>query len=221
MKILIVAAHPDDEILGAGGTIAKHVKSGDEVDILLLSKGVMARYNQKNKHSSKMIDEVNTQAKRIGAMLNTGVVFRDFPDNKFDSVPLLDIIKSIEEIIAKYKPEIIYTHWEHDLNIDHKITFQAVMTATRPIGSSVKKILSFEVPSSSEWNFTKSFRPNYYINIEDTINYKIKAMKMYEGEIRKYPHPRSEEGIRILAKRRGMETDLKYAEAFRIIREIA
>ncbi|HIP93050.1 MAG TPA: PIG-L family deacetylase, partial [Desulfurobacteriaceae bacterium] len=143
----------------------------------------------------------------------------DLPDNRFDSVDFLDIFKIIEEIKNKLKPEIIFIHSKSDLNIDHRITHKAVITAARPVkGETVKSIYAFEVLSSTEWNYPLSFSPNVYFNIENTLDLKLKAMSEYKNELREYPHPRSLEGIKIKAKQRGMEAGFSYAEAFELIR---
>ena len=145
----------------------------------------------------------------------------DFPDNRFDSVDLLDIVKVIEKIKNKIKPEIIFTHFENDLNIDHRITYQAVLTATRPMSDcSVKEIYSFEILSSTEWNYPLSFNPDVYFDISDTLKDKIKAMSYYESELKNFPHPRSLKGIELNAKYWGMRVGLDAAEAFKSIRII-
>jgi LmbE family N-acetylglucosaminyl deacetylase len=224
MKVLVVAAHPGDEVLGCGGTIAREIEKGYEVYLLLLSQGVASRFPNENKlnlEKNKLMNESKNALKILG-IKESNIFFGDFPDNKFDSVPLLDIVKFIESLIEKIKPDIIYTHYKNDLNIDHRKTFEAVITAARPIENySVKRILSFEVLSSTEWAFnSKKFAPNIYVNIEDTINKKIKALKRYKSEIREYPHPRSIDGIKILAKKRGLEVGMRYAEGFILVREV-
>ena len=223
-KILVVAAHPDDEVLGCGGTLYKFSKLGYKINILFLSNGVSAR-NIVNKKMQKNISLRRKSAQNAGKILGINKIdFFDLPDNKFDSVPLLRIIKLIEQSIKEHDPSIIFTHYDNDLNIDHKITSQATITATRPyLNSSLKKLLLFEVLSSSEWNFgtsSKSFSPNYFVNIEKEIKIKQKAMKCYNQELRKWPHPRSLEGIKNLAKIRGSISGLKFAESFISIREI-
>jgi len=149
------------------------------------------------------------------------VFFFDFPDNRFDSVPLLDIIKTIEKVKLQIKPRIIFTHSETDLNIDHQITYRAVITATRPVpGETVKEIYSFEILSSTEWRYPIRFSPDVFYDISDTIEIKIKAMSRYRGELRKFPHPRSIEGIKVNSRSWGMKAGLKYAEVFKSIRVI-
>jgi len=217
-KILIVAAHPDDEVIGAGGTILKHAKAGDEISILLLGDGVTSR-GVNEADIKKRADQARQVAKALGIKK---VFLETLPDNKFDAVPLLEIVKKVEKVINVVRPSLIYTHFGDDLNIDHRLTFQAVMTACRPQPEFfVKKILSFEVLSSTEWQEkkkNKSFCPNEYNNIEKFIDRKIKAIEIYNDELRQYPHPRSKEGIKILAQYRGMEVGYKFAEAFQIVR---
>lgn len=158
-------------------------------------------------------------------ILGTKEVFiEDLPDNKFDTVPLLDIIKIIEAYVRKINPEIVYTHHSGDLNIDHRITFDAVLTACRPVETNpVKKLLSFEIPSSTEWNIqnaSTNFIPNIYEDISKTIDQKTGAMSAYKNEIRLSPHPRSIEKIRSLAETRGAASGTNFAEAFMLIREL-
>lgn len=225
MKVLVVAAHPDDEVLGVGGAIVKHAKNDDEVNVCILGEGITSRYEKIDEDAKKELNILRKEA--LGAKEILGVkeyFFYNLPDNKFDSVPLLDIVKIVENCIDKLKPEIIYTHHYGDLNIDHRKTFEAVITAARPIGNfSVKKILCFEILSSTEWNapyWKNMFAPNVFVDIKDTIDKKIKALKAYKKEIRKYPHPRSEKGVRILAQNRGLMVGLEYAEAFELVREV-
>ncbi len=219
-KILIVAAHPDDEVLGAGGTILKHVKNGDHVSILILSDGEASR-GATVTQIKKRIDQAKKAAKILGAKK---VILEILPDNQFDSVPLLEIVKIVERVINKIKPSIIYTHFGEDLNIDHRLTFQAVLTACRPQPKFfVKKILAFEVLSSTEWQEKKKkslFCPTHYSDISSFIGQKLKALEVYADELRPYPHPRSKEGVKILARYRGLEAGYKYAEAFQIIRTL-
>ena len=223
MNILIIVAHPDDEVLGCGGTIAK-LSSNSDIYTLILGEGITSR-DISDEEKKEELKELKGQSDESNKILDVKrVFFEHFPDNKFDTIPLLDIIKSIEKIIQEIKPEEIFTHHYGDLNIDHQITHKAVLTAVRPVGGyTVKKILLFEVLSSTEWNYqnqTSIFTPNTYIDISETLNKKLEAMKVYKSEIHDYPHPRSLEGIKILAKKRGLEVGLKFAEAFCLIRKI-
>ena len=222
--VLVVAAHPDDEILGCGGTMAKMAHQGNEIYTLILGRGVAARgHDQEN--AKKQIDELNGCMKAANQTVGVKEVFGfDFPDNSFDSVPILKIIKEIERIKKITKPNIIYTHHYGDLNIDHHIVYKAVLTACRPLKhESVTEIYSFEVPSSTEWsgpNKEDGFIPNRFVDISKTIDKKIKAFRCYKQELRPYPHPRSIKGVRVLAANRGIESGLKFAESFKTIRVV-
>lgn len=222
-NVLIVVAHPDDEALGCGGTIVHHVTEGDTVYCLILGEGAMSRADSEeyNKDMCEGVrDNLRDSALKSASILGMkGVKFQNLPDNQFDSVPLLKIVKMVEGLKEIFKPDIIYTHSYYDLNIDHRITLEAVLTATRPTsGETVKEIYSFEVPSSSEWNFGKFFKPNVFVDVTETFAYKIKALKCYSSELREYPHPRSIRGIEIIARRWGLNVGVKYAESFELLR---
>jgi LmbE family N-acetylglucosaminyl deacetylase len=224
MNILIIAAHPDDEVLGCGGTIAK-LSIVNKVYTLILGEGVTSRKNQQKKNVQK-VKQLQKEAEHANKILGVKkVYFEGLPDNKFDTLSLLNIIKIIERYIQKIKPDVIYTHHYGDLNIDHTITYKVVLTATRPISGVhyPRKILAFEVLSSTEWNQQHQamiFIPNIYVDISETVEKKLRAMKCYTSEIRQYPHPRSLQGINIHAQKRGLEVGLKFAEAFYLIRDI-
>jgi LmbE family N-acetylglucosaminyl deacetylase len=220
-KILIVAAHPDDEVLGCGGTAARLVNEGDEVFTLVLGEGVTSRDDSRQRvKREKEIARLNEQIHEANGVIGVKEVFAyDFPDNRFDSVPLLDIVKIIEKIKAEVEPDIVFTHYEGDLNIDHRITYRAVLTAVRPVkGETVKEIYSFEVLSSTEWNYPLRFSPDCFFDISSTIDQKVAAMEKYRSELRDYPHPRSLKGIRLNAEQWGMKVGLSYAEAFKMVR---
>ena len=224
--ILVIAAHPDDEVLGCGGTIARLTSEGSNVYTLILGEGVTSRDRKRDlAKRENEIAELKKQAENANRILGVKKVYTfDFPDNRFDTIPLLDIIKTIEKIKEDIKPDIVFTHHYGDLNIDHQITFKAVMTASRPTkDESVKEVYSFEIPSSTEWNAPSSlthFMPEYFVDISKTIKLKVRAMKEYKCEIREYPHPRSIESIEIKAKQRGIQVGLEAAEAFEVIRLI-
>jgi LmbE family N-acetylglucosaminyl deacetylase len=224
-NVLIIAAHPDDEVFGCGGTIARHVLQGDKAYCLILGEGVTSRYSQQEKVLEEELKQLKLEAEQAAKILGIEkIFFKDFPDNRFDTVPLLTIVKAIEEIKEEIKPEIIYTHHQGDLNIDHHVTFRAVLTACRPLKSeTVKEIYSFEVPSSTEWsspNAQNYFMPNVFVDITDTLIKKIEALRAYRGEIREYPHPRSPEALRAIAMRWGSTVGCEAAEAFELIRAI-
>lgn len=226
MKVLVVAAHPDDEVLGAGGMMARHIAQGDDVAVLILGEGISSRYAKREMAKPQELEALKRGAKKAMAALGVKkLTFGDFPDNRFDSVDLLDLVKCIEKVKKAFKPAIIYTHHDGDLNIDHALTARAVITATRPVRTeTVKKIFAFEILSSSEWNFQRSataFKPNCYFDISKYINRKVKAFSAYTSEEGGHLHPRSEEGIRLLAQYRGLQAGMKACEAFELVREIA
>tara|TARA_B100000787_G_C16183891_1_gene293454 strand:+ start:90 stop:770 length:681 start_codon:yes stop_codon:yes gene_type:complete len=223
-KIMLVAAHPDDELLGSAGTLLFYKKRGYNIKIIFLSDGESSRNISENKKKI-LIKKRKSQAKKISKLCKfTEPVFAEFPDNRLDTIPMLTIVKFVENEIKKFKPTIIITHNENDLNIDHKLTFEAVVTATRPSTKTfVKSIYCFETPSSTENNFSKikvNFNPNLFFDISKFIDQKIKLLKIYKDEIKSYPHSRSLEGIKVLAKYRGTQIGVKYAEAFYILREL-
>ncbi len=222
-KILIIAAHPDDEVLGCFGTVARFIKEGYEAYTLILGEGKTSRDEERRPEIKKNeIEILNTEIQKANNIIGIKKVFvESFPDNRFDSVDLLDIIKVISRIKDEINPDIIFTHYENDLNIDHQITYKAVITATRPMeNESVKEIYSFEVLSSTEWKYPLSFSPDVFFDISDTIDLKINSMREYASELCEYPHPRSLEGIELNAKYNGLRVGKKYVEAFKSVRVI-
>jgi LmbE family N-acetylglucosaminyl deacetylase len=222
--ILVVAAHPDDEILGVGATVARHVAEGDKVYAMILGEGQTSRGEHREDVNNSVVAELhNNTMESAKAVGYSEVFFADFPDNRFDEVDLLDIVKVVEKKIRELKPEIVYTHYSGDLNVDHQYTARAVLTATRPIGDySVNEIYAFETLSSSEWNFDytaqPAFSPNVFIDITKYYPQKEQAMKCYVSELCQFPHPRSIEGMDTLSKTRGMAAGMKRAEAFMLVR---
>ena len=222
--ILVVAAHPDDEVLGCGGTIARLTSEGSNVYTLILGEGITSRDKERDRTKRKNeIAELRKQTEDANKILGVNKVYTyDFPDNRFDTVPLLDIIKTIEETKDGIKPDIVFTHHLGDLNIDHQITFKAVMAACRPTkDESVKEIYSFEIPSSTEWNAPSPltyFIPDYFVNISKFLETKIKALKEYETELRDFPHPRSLKAVELSAQQWGVKMGFGAAEAFKTVR---
>jgi LmbE family N-acetylglucosaminyl deacetylase len=223
LKIMIIAAHPDDEILGCGGTISRLTKEGKTALTLVLGGGITARRPISQKDSSSAeVEALKKQALKANKIVGVRkVIMYDFPDNRFDQVPLLEIVKIIEKVKNEFKPDIVFTHYEKDLNIDHRITYQAAITASRPLpGETIKEIYSFEVLSSTQCNYPLSFSPDTFFNIDKTIKNKIQALRLYRSELRGFPNPRSIEGVKISARFWGMWVGLHYAEAFKAIRII-
>jgi LmbE family N-acetylglucosaminyl deacetylase len=220
-KILIVVAHPDDEVLGCFASVAKLINQGYEAYTLILGEGKTSRSNIRRIEENKIeLGILNDEIQKANDIIGIKECFvYDFPDNRFDSVDLLDIVKVITKVKNEIQADIIFTHYENDLNIDHQITYQAVITATRPMkDESVKEIYSFEVLSSTEWKYPTSFSPNVFFDVEDTIKLKINAMNCYKSELCEYPHPRSLDGIELQAKYNGMRVGKKYVEAFKSVR---
>lgn len=222
-NVLIVAAHPDDEIIGVGATAARHVEEGDCVKCVILGQGEASRW--KNQQVPKeLLAHLHTNTMEAAKIIGfNDVIFADFPDNRFDSIDLLDIIKFVDSIITKFKPDIVYTHHAGDLNIDHQITYKAVLTASRPLpGNSISKIFTFSTLSSTEWTFSpvQQFCPTVFVNIEKQYHKKKSAIEKYDTELRPYPHPRSLKGIQLQSQLWGCMVGIQYAEAFMLIREI-
>ena len=222
-KILVIAAHPDDELLGCGGAIIEHLKKKDKVGVVFVSEGITSRGGSK-KNNDKKIKKLHLISKKISNKLKINFIkFFNFPDNKLDDVNQLSIVKKIEEVIKKFRPSTVYTHNHSDLNIDHKVVNNVVVVACRPYtDQTVKKILTFEIPSSSNWidNSNKVFSPNYYVDITKSLKKKLNLLKMYKDELRPWPHARSIKAIESLSLYRGSSIGIKAAEAFHVVRYI-
>jgi len=230
-KILVVSAHPDDEVVGMGGTLKKLSRVA-EIQVLFLADGITARkktgyvnssvYEVSDKESKKMLKEIETRkahAKNALSLLGIKKMrFLDLPDNELDTVPLLKIVKEVEKDISSSKCDTIFTHHYNDLNVDHRIAYDATLTAARPIfDSSVESIISFESISSTDWRKPYKFDPNLYVDITTELKQKLKAARAYKNEIQNFPHPRSVKAIESLAFRWGSLSGFKAAEAFEII----
>ena len=212
-NVLVVAAHPDDEILGCGGTIAYHSSLGDTVRVLLITDGVSSRDGLAGVNRRR--EACRRACHTVGA---NDPIFLDFPDNKLDTVPLLDVTKKIEQQLGDYPPSIVYTHFAGDLNIDHAIVHRAVLTACRPQpGFPVKKIYSFEVLSATGWlpsSNKGNFEPSVLVDISKFLELKLDALREYDDEMRPFPHSRSYENVEHLARYRGATVGLAAAEGF-------
>ena len=226
MKYLIIAAHPDDEVLGCGGSIAKWAKDGHDVHVLIMAEGATSRDKTRARDTrQKELSHLAQSVKMAGKILGVdSVELLDYPDNRMDSVDLLDVVKAVEERSKKLQPAMVVTHHAGDLNIDHQITHQAVITACRPLpGQMVKRILAFEVPSSTEWQSSDDgchFVPNWFEDIRDTLSLKIKALEAYQAEMRPWPHARSLQAVEYLARWRGASIGCEAAETFMLIKKI-
>lgn len=223
VSVLVVGAHPDDEILGCGASIARHIAEGAQVAVLLLADGVGAR--------DPAFRELELAARRqaaFDACAELGVVdltLLAYPDNRMDQVELLDIVQDIERVMARCRPDTVYTHNASDVNIDHRRVHDAVVAACRPQpGCSVRQLLFFETPSSTEWRPPSSvtaFAPNWFVDVSDYLPKKLAALSLYSEELRDFPHPRSLEAVDALARWRGATVGVRAAEAFELGRKIA
>ncbi|MBN1645712.1 PIG-L family deacetylase [Candidatus Woesearchaeota archaeon] len=213
-KILVIAAHPDDEILGAGGTILKHVHDGNEVHVCIVTKSYSPEWS--DEYRSTKIEE----AKKINKLMRIAKRhYLGLPTQKLNTIASGEFNQKIRQVIETVEPDIVYTHFKHDINKDHTAVFEGVMTATRPIIDHIE-VRCFETMSSTEWNYQpcNMFTPNLFVDIGKFIEKKLEAFAVYKSEVKEYPHPRSVEGVRNWAKKRGNEICKEYAEAFMIMR---
>jgi LmbE family N-acetylglucosaminyl deacetylase len=226
-NVLIVAAHPDDEVLGCGGTIARHADTGDVVHVLIVAEGATSRQGQRDRdEAAKELSRLAQAAQTAGTILGAvDVELLDLPDNRLDSLDRLDLIKRIEERIAWYQPQVVYVHHAGDVNIDHRRLHEAVITACRPTpGQPVRRLLSFEVASSTEWQPPGSapvFHPNWFVDITAQWSRKRQALEAYADEMRPWPHARSIAALEHLARWRGAQVGVEAAEAFCLLRQLA
>lgn len=224
--VLVVAAHPDDEVLGCGATIARHAALGDRVHVLIVAEGATSRGALRDRRAngpalSRLADCAHRAAAILGAR---SVTLEDLPDNRLDSIDLLDIVKLVERHVGRLSPSVIYTHHPGDLNVDHRAVHDAVATACRPLPkAAARRLMLFEVPSSTEWQLPGlrvPFQPNCFVDVRKTLALKLKALRVYAEEMRTFPHPRSLHAVEHLARWRGASAGLAAAEAFVVAREI-
>lgn len=218
--VAAVFAHPDDEVLGCGAAVHWHASRGDRVAILILATGLTSRGPAGETALAELRGQAEAAAKVLGAQ---SVAFADFPDNAMDSLPLLRIVQRVEKFLQDFPAEVIYTHHAGDLNVDHRVTHEAVMTARRLLpGAKPVEIYGCEVNSATEWGLPSRvpFVPTDFLDAGDHIAAKVAALECYSGEIRDWPHPRSAEGVRVTARFRGMQCGRDAAEAYRLVRRL-
>jgi LmbE family N-acetylglucosaminyl deacetylase len=217
VRVLVVSAHPDDEILGVGGTIAAHVARGDWVKVAVLCEGVSMRY------AAERHAEVQEQSRRAAAILGVAdIVHCGLPDQRLDTLPLSDVVREVERLVEEFRPEIVYTHFGGDINRDHQVLAEAVLVAVRPYAApSVREVLMFETSSSTEWGsaqISPVFQPNAFVDIGETLERKVEAFLCYSAEVRDYPHPRSGQALRDRAHYWGSIANRAAVEPFVVVR---
>jgi N-acetylglucosamine malate deacetylase 1 len=216
MKILVVAPHPDDEVIGCGGTIVKHAKSGNEVSLCFVTAAYTPDWSKSYIKNRKL--EIQKACEVMGISSKFQL---DLPTVKLDTVPQKELNDKLSKVVLEAKPDVCYIPSYSDLNKDHRLVFESSLVALRPLAHRTKKILSYEVLSETEWgSFNRTFQPNVYVDVTKTFKDKILAMKAYASELKSGNHPRSLEIIESLARKRGSEIGCKYAEAFSLIRHI-
>ncbi len=225
-KVLVVCAHPGDEILGCGATLALHVRQGHQVRVLVMGDGWTSRVKSVEKAKDVVdLDVIEKQARAALKLIGVEQVeYLRFPDNRFDTLPLLDLVKEVERVKQRFAPDILYTNSPFDLSVDQQKTSRAVVTAFRPQpGDNRTELFCFEVPSSTEWNVlggTGNFSPNYFVDVSETLSMKISAFQQMGFEVRPWPHPRSIEAIEHQAKGRGASVGVAAAETFMLLRAV-
>ena len=225
-NVLVVAAHPDDEVLGCGGTIARHAQQGDRVTCLILGEGLTSRYVTRAAGlAAADLSDLRDASRRAADILGVArLETAEFPDNRFDSVSLLDVVKRIEAVYSVVQPALVCTHHPGDVNIDHLVTHRAVLAACRQVPTtSIRGLYFFEVPSSTEWQTPAlgcPFTPNHFVDISHQLPAKLSALMAYSGEARAWPHPRSPDATRALAQWRGATAGVDAAEAFVVGRQV-
>jgi LmbE family N-acetylglucosaminyl deacetylase len=211
-RVLVIAAHPDDELLGCGGTVALHTRAGDEVTSVIVCEGESLRYGPggvgQRSHIHRAADTLGVRT----------VHTLNFPDQRLDTKTLTDIITPLEQIVREVRPQLVYVQHGGDINRDHQILFQATLVATRPTEPSIQAVYAFDTACSTEWAYPRTFSADTWVDISSTLDLKLQAMACYESEVREYPHPRSLEALQYRARAWGNQHCLDAAEAFQTIR---
>lgn len=218
-RVVVIAAHPDDELLGAGGTLARHVRDGDEVHAIVVADGAGSRY------PAELVSSLEKQARRAGEVIGfTSLQFLQLPDQRLDTIPLIELTQRLEGVLDEIGPDTVYTHFPEDVNTDHGLVARGAWTACRPYARPrVRKFAVFETPSSTEWAWSMpgtDFLPSLFVDVTDTLEAKIAAMECYETELRDYPHPRSSRALRERAAYWGSHIGRQAAEPFIVLREV-
>ena len=211
-RILVIAAHPDDELLGCGGTVALHARDGDCVTSVIACEGESLRYGPNGvgqaAHTRRAADVLGVRdVRQFG-----------FPDQRLDTMPLLEVIGPLERVVRDVQPQIVYCQFGGDANRDHEILFRALLVATRPVERSIQAVYAFDTASSTEWGYPRAFLPDTWVDITSTLDQKLAAMACYESEVREYPHPRSLDALRFRAKAWGNQNCVDAAEVFMTVR---
>ncbi|RLC64081.1 MAG: PIG-L family deacetylase [Chloroflexi bacterium] len=219
MRVLAIAAHPDDETIGAGGAIARHVAHGDEVYWCIVTQGYSPPW------SEETLAEARSQVDEVQEVLGFREVFLlGFPTVKLNTVPYIDLCSALQQVVDQVQPEIVYTTPRDDINQDHRIVYEATLVAARPLpGSSVRRLLCYEISTTARFGLpagSTGFAPNVFVDISRYLEKKLEAIRCYRTELREYPHPRSVKGLRLLAEERGLNVGLQAAECFQLVREL-
>ncbi|WP_043262833.1 PIG-L deacetylase family protein [Streptomyces sp. CT34] len=218
-RVMAVVAHPDDEVIGPGGTLAKHVRAGDDVHVLILAEGKTSRADDPDPAGSLAAsgDETVASMAELGITRWTRL---DLRDNQLDSYPLLELAQQVSAVVDEFAPEVVYTHHPGDLNIDHELTARACMIACRPHVSAVRWLFAFATLSATDAGYAgrPPFEPSVHVDVTDTLETKLAAMRRYSSELRDFPHPRSLQAMRSQAELFGAAAGGAAAEAFSVIR---
>lgn len=213
-SVLVIAAHPDDELLGCGGTVALHARRGDRVTACILCEGESLRYGAEGVNQRSHTERA-AEVLGVADVRNFG-----FPDQRLDTFTLTEIITPLERLVREVRPQVIYCQHGGDVNLDHQLVFKAVLVATRPTEEFIESVYAFDTASSTEWAFPRTFVPDTWVDISSTLETKLRAMACYESEVRDYPHPRSIEALRYRAKAWGNQSCLDAAEVFMTVRRV-